>query len=70
MPCKRAAKKGRNFCGIHAGDYAPGQKKGAQPRLRHGVYTMEAKEERKKVLCVTRALYSTIGSIQNEIGEV
>ena len=66
-PCQRAAKKGRNFCGIHAGDYTPGRKKGAQSRLKHGFYTEEARIDRKKVKDLTRAVYSTVCSIQGEM---
>ena len=65
-PCQRAAKKGRNFCGIHAGDYTPGRKKGAQSRLKHGFYTETARQERKTAKDLIRAIHETIGTVKEE----
>ena len=65
--CRLPVLRGRNFCGIHAGAYRPGQKKGAQPRLTHGFYTEEAKQERKTVKDLIRVIHETIGTIEEEV---
>jgi len=65
--CKLPAVKGRNKCGMHAGVYRPGQKKGAKPRLKHGLYSAEAYQDRKEARQTIRAVYRVIHAIEDRI---
>ena len=47
--CKHAALKGRNVCGIHAGNYTPRAKKGNRNSLKRGLHTREAVKERAEI---------------------
>lgn len=47
--CRNPAMKGSDLCCVHAGLKNPGAKLGNQNALKHGLYTKEAREERKEV---------------------
>ena len=64
--CRLPAKKGRNFCGIHAGKYRPGRKKGTPMPIKHGLYTEQAFQERKEARDLLRALNGLIGVMNQE----
>lgn len=63
--CKLPAVKGRNECGMHAGVYRPGQKKGAKPRLKHGLYSAEAYQDRKEARQAIQAVHEVISEIED-----
>jgi len=65
--CRRAAKKGRNFCGIHAGLYRPGQKKGTQATLKHGYYTHQALQERREARAAMNSLNAVLETINRDL---
>ena len=65
--CQRRAKKGWDFCGIHAGLYTPGRKKGKMNRLKHGLYTETAIKERREVKDAIRVVEKTIKRIEDGV---
>lgn len=65
--CRRAAKKGMEVCGIHAGTCRPGQKKGAHVPVKHGLYTEKAVRERKEARDVLQTLNGLVGVMNQEL---
>jgi hypothetical protein len=54
--CKRAALKGRDLCGIHAGNYSPGAPKGNEYRKVHGFYSDKARTQREEIRRLIQSL--------------
>lgn len=47
-PCKSPAVRGRRRCRMHGGAAGSGAPRGNRNALKHGVYTREAKAERRR----------------------
>jgi hypothetical protein len=58
--CKRAAVKGKKYCGIHSGRYRPGPAIYNRPWLKHGCCTKKALRQRAEVRNVIRTLNELI----------
>jgi len=48
-PCRAPAVYGKTHCRMHGGGARSGAPKGNQNAVKHGLYTNEAREERRKV---------------------
>ena len=68
--CKRPALKGRNVCGIHAGNYTPGAKKGNRNSLQRGLHTREAVKERVEIRRTLDLLKYLTGALNSQAGIV
>ncbi len=66
--CKRAALKGKEVCGIHAGNYTPGAPKGNRFREVHGYYSQKNEEQRSSVKRLLDAYIETLNKMEH-IGE-
>ena len=65
--CRRAAMKGKDLCGIHAGKYKPGAKIYNRPNLKHGLYAEEAMQERMEALDALHLLKDTVETINSRL---
>ncbi len=66
--CKRAALKGKDVCGIHAGNYTPGAPKGNTFRQTHGYYSKRNEEECSSVKQLLDSYIETLNKMEH-IGE-
>ena len=58
-PCKAPVVKGRKRCRMHGGA-SPGAPKGNKNALKHGYYTQESIEQRRKAHALIRQMYETL----------
>ena len=65
--CKRAACKGKRYCGIHSGRYVPGPRVYNKPALSHGYYTEQAQEERTQIGEVLHRMNGITSTMNNNM---
>lgn len=68
--CRRAATKGKDLCGIHAGEYKPGAKIYNRPNLKHGLYSKEAVHERKEARDTLQCLNDLVETINRDLDSI
>jgi uncharacterized protein YjcR len=62
-PCKSPAVQGKKRCRMHGGAEGSGAPPGNKNALKHGLYTREAIERRRKVRTLMRETSKLLGNI-------
>lgn len=65
-PCQCPAMRGKRRCRIHGGK-SPGPPKGNRNAWKHGIYSAEAKQERRAILDEIREMKKFIASIEGRL---
>ena len=62
-PCKSPAVKGKKRCRMHGGAFGSGAPRGNKNALKHGRFTRESLEERRRTYALIKALRRSVDSL-------